>query len=127
MNGLTVFYLNPEEKYQRVEHSYPLVPGLTPIVYVRNEELILLGKPYTSKFKFNSFYFFSYLLKACKKDSSYSVSFCDVEELLKRIHAYCQCIPSYMAEQSDFPWMANASECTFNHGLKLIYYYCDTH
>ena len=27
MNGLTVFYLNPIEKYQQEEHSYPLVPG----------------------------------------------------------------------------------------------------
>ena len=43
----SVFYLNPIEKYQQEEHSYPLVPGLTPIIYVQNEEQNFLGKPYT--------------------------------------------------------------------------------
>ena len=78
MNGLTVFHMNPQEQCHREEHSYPLVPGkryrsfrtvnralryrpyqtqpfpfkgLTPIVFVKNEELNYLGRPYTNCIK----------------------------------------------------------------------------
>ena len=51
MKKKTVFYLNPTERYQQEEHSYPLVPGLTPIIYVQNEEQTFLDKPYTECIK----------------------------------------------------------------------------
>ena len=40
MNGLTVFYLNPIEKYQQEEHSYPLVPGTDRYIYITRKDKI---------------------------------------------------------------------------------------
>lgn len=85
MNGLTVFYMHPNESYQREEHSYPLVPGLTPIIYVKNEELKFLGKPYTE----------------CNENSTYWISTCQLEELIDRIQSFCDCTPSYMVARKD--------------------------
>lgn len=85
MNGLTVFYMHPNESYQREEHSYPLVPGLTPIIYVKNEELKFLGKPYTE----------------CNENSTYWISTCQLEELIERIQSFCDCTPSYMVARKD--------------------------
>lgn len=85
MNGLTVFYMHPNESYQREEHSYPLVPGLTPIIYVKNEELKFLGKPYTE----------------CNENSTYWISTCQLEELIDRIQSFCDCTPSYMVASKD--------------------------
>ena len=92
-----MFYLNPIEKYQQEEHSYPLVPGLTPIIYVQNEEQNFLGKPYTE----------------CVHKGDYSVSFCQLNELIERIRTFCQCIPRYMANMTDFPMMNQTRDCTF--------------
>ena len=101
MNGLTVFYLNPIEKYQREEHSYPLVPGLTPIIYVQNEEQTFLGEPYTK----------------CIDDPTYSVSYCQIQELITRIRSFCGCIPTYMAHQEDSHLLIDVPECSFRKRL----------
>jgi len=51
MNGLTIYYMHPSEDHQADEHCYPVVPGLTPIIFLQNIQIELLGKPYTGKEK----------------------------------------------------------------------------
>ena len=85
INRGKVYHSNPDEKYQKEEHSFPLVPGMTPIIYVANEEKYFLGKPFTR----------------CIKDRRYTTSFCHLGELIEKIHQYCGCVPSYMADPID--------------------------
>ena len=95
------------------EHSFPLVPGLTPVVNIENVKSELLGSPFT----------------ACvdhKLEPDYSVSGCryrqdwfDIyyltrliglifkfiiktqSELLEQITQICQCFPAYMKDGKD--------------------------
>ena len=59
-NALTVYYLHESERYLSEEHSYPLVPGLTPQINIETVSTHLIGKPYTH----------------CISDPNYSVTQC---------------------------------------------------
>jgi len=95
MNGLTIYYMHPAEKYQADEHSYPLVPGLTPIVFLQNIQIKLLGAPYTQ----------------CNKQVAYSERSCELHMLLQRYQSKCGCYPSYVGQVNRS--LVTADPCTF--------------
>ena len=79
-NALTVFYMHKSEEFITEEHSYPLVPGLTPQINIETVETNLLGKPFTH----------------CIADVDYSVTQCKYRALLTQIVRICRCFPHYM-------------------------------
>ena len=109
---ISIWNLNAEQ-FLSEEHSFPLVPGLTPVVNIENVKSELLGSPFT----------------ACvdhKLEPDYSVSGCryrqdwfDIyyltrliglifkfiiktqSELLEQITQICQCFPAYMKDGKD--------------------------
>ena len=42
-DSLTMYYLHPKEQFIQKEHSFPLVPGLTPLINVESVKTTLLG------------------------------------------------------------------------------------
>ena len=42
-DSLTMYYLHPKEQFIQKEHSFPLVPGLTPLIKVESVKTTLLG------------------------------------------------------------------------------------
>ncbi|CAG5095204.1 Oidioi.mRNA.OKI2018_I69.XSR.g14078.t1.cds [Oikopleura dioica] len=80
------------------EHSYSLVPGLTPVVSVKNVRTVLLGKPYTQ----------------CIEDISYTTQGCLYGKLLDRIVRMCQCYPSYAEDGKKLKKkFSTVDECNF--------------
>jgi hypothetical protein len=76
---------DPSEKFLNEEHSFPLVPGLTPVVNIENVHSILLGAPYTD----------------CNPEKGYTVTGCRYKNLLEQIIKICQCFPAYMKDGID--------------------------
>ena len=46
-DSLTMYYLHPREHFIQKEHSFPLVPGLTPLINVESVQTTLLGADYS--------------------------------------------------------------------------------
>ncbi|CBY14013.1 unnamed protein product [Oikopleura dioica] len=97
-NALTIYYMHSNENFIKEEHSYSLVPGLTPVVSVKNVRTVLLGQPYTQ----------------CVEDINYTTQGCLYGKLLDRVVRMCQCYPSYAEDGKNLKKkFSEVEECNF--------------
>ena len=76
-NGLTLYFLAPDEEFVTKEHGYPLVEGLSPSVSFSLIQTKYLGKPYTE----------------CNSNVNYTHIECTTHNLMKEIIEKCECYP----------------------------------
>ena len=84
-NALTLYYLHPSADIGDERHSYPAVPGLTPIINLLNVHTTLLGHPFSN----------------CIKDRHYTPRACVYKKMLTKILQVCECYPPYAMADMD--------------------------
>ena len=84
-NALTLYYLHSSSDIGEEKHSYPAVPGLTPIMNLLNIHTSRLGPPFSK----------------CIRDKHYTAQACVYKKMLKKIIQVCECYPPYATQDID--------------------------
>ena len=131
--------MKPSETFQDEGHSFPLIPGLTPVsgqifvflmkdlfenfkhlslftvVFLQNVNTRFLNKPYTGTF-------LKFLQKVeisleCVPTPDYSLRKCSFKILINQYDENCHCVPRYIGKENLY-W--NKNRCSFKVCLHRI-------
>jgi len=84
-NAFTLYYMHPTEPHITEKHSFPMVPGLTPIMNLMSIQTKLLGAPFSE----------------CNMAPHYTSRGCVYSKMLEKIMKVCECYPPYVHDDID--------------------------